>query len=205
MHLLGQRTLGITILLVLGLLVIVKRLATGSLIEYKSRDNLWVWMTNLFNLFFLLAVNPIAALLLVAVKFENLDPSRLEIGSPRLVTSLEIAGLVLYLSGILLMVWALLSLAGNYQLGGSAPRPMDEMILSGPYRFLRHPMYSAALSISLGLALLVQSLAFFCVFCVYLALILLLIPIEEEKLGHAYSGRYQAYQKKVRKLIPYLY
>jgi len=65
MNLLDQRTLGITILLLLGVLVIVKLWATGSLIEYQRKESLWVWLTNIFNLFFLLVVNPAAAILLV--------------------------------------------------------------------------------------------------------------------------------------------
>jgi len=43
-------------------------------------------------------------------------------------------------------------------------------------------MYTAALSISLGFACLTQSLAIFSVFCIYLVLILRLIPLEEKEL-----------------------
>jgi protein-S-isoprenylcysteine O-methyltransferase Ste14 len=66
-------------------------------------------------------------------------------------------------------------------------------------------MYAAALGISLGLACLTQSLAFFCVFCIYLVLILLLIPMEEEKLRKAYGERYTVYQHKAGKIIPFLH
>ena len=57
------------------------------------------------------------------------------------------------------------------------------MIVDGPYRVVRHPMYSAALSIALGLACLIQSGACFAVFCIYLALILPLIPVEEAEVA----------------------
>lgn len=205
MHLLSQRGLGIFILVLLGALVLVKRLTTGSVVEYKSGDNLWVWLTNSFNLFFLLAVNPVAALLLITGHLESVDVSHFAIDTPWLVKFLESAGLGLYVCGYLLMDWALLSLRGNYQSGGSAPRATDEMVMAGPYRFIRHPMYTAALSISLGLALLVQSMAFFSVFGIYVVLILLLIPVEEARLRQAYNDRYIGYQKKVKKLIPHLY
>ena len=66
-------------------------------------------------------------------------------------------------------------------------------------------MYTGVLSISLGLALLVQSLAFLSVSCIYLVLIVRLIPIEEKGLHQAYRDRYVAYQQKVRRLIPHLY
>jgi protein-S-isoprenylcysteine O-methyltransferase Ste14 len=74
------------------------------------------------------------------------------------------------------MAWALITLGRNYQPGGSAPRSEDKLIIQGPYRLVRHPMNTAALSISLGLACLVPSFAFICVFCIYLVLIILLIP-----------------------------
>lgn len=79
------------------------------------------------------------------------------------------------------------------------------MILAGPYGFIRHPMYTAALSISLGLAGLVQSVAFLSVFLIYVILISLLIPMEENELHNAYGEHYTAYQQKARKLIPFVY
>ena len=118
---------------------------------------------------------------------------------------LEIVGLVLYVTGFLLMAWALITLGRSYQLGGSVPRPEDKMIMDGPYKLIRHPMYTAALSISLGLTCLIQSAAFFCVFFIYLVLILPLIPMEEDGLQKAYGGQYVAYRQKARKLIPFIY
>ena len=103
------------------------------------------------------------------------------------------------------MARALLQLGGVYQLGGIAPRPSDEMITKGPYGLIRHPMYSAALSISLGLACLVQSLVFFAVFCLYLVLILLLVPKEEAGLRQAYGSSYLVYKQKTNKLVPFIY
>jgi protein-S-isoprenylcysteine O-methyltransferase Ste14 len=205
MHFLGHKALGITILVLLGLLVLVKRLATGSIIEYPSTGNLWTRLTNYFNLFFLLVLNPGVAILLIAGYYETIDPTNLAINRPQLVIGMEIAGVSLYVAGGLLMAWALLMLQGNYQLGGSAPREADEMVLAGPYRFIRHPMYTAVLCLALGLAGLLQSTALFAVFWIYLALILILIPVEEAGLRQTYHDRYVTYQRKVKKLIPYLY
>ncbi len=79
------------------------------------------------------------------------------------------------------------------------------MIVSGPYRLIPHPMCTAALSISLGLACLTQSWIFFWVFCSYVVLILLLIPMEEKGLRKACREQYVVYQQKARKLIPCVY
>jgi protein-S-isoprenylcysteine O-methyltransferase Ste14 len=204
MHLVGQRILGIAILCLLGMLVSVKRVASGSVLD-KPRGSLLIQLVNIFNLFFLLIVNPAAAAFLILRSLENLDPTHVTFHTGSSLAALELAGLVLYLVGFLLMAWALLTLGCNYQLGGTSPRNTDEMIIAGPYRLIRHPMYAAALSISLGLACLVQSFAFLGVFCIYLVLILLLIPLEEEGLHRAFGDKYVAYKQSASKLIPLAY
>ena len=204
MHLLDQRTLGIVILLLLGMVVIVKRMATGCILKDKPKGNLWIWLTHIFNLFFLLVANPLAAMLLITRRLEAVDATHLAIDVPWLLMAMEAVGIVLYVTGFLLMAWALIRLGSNYQVGGSAPRAADEIVTVGPYRLVRHPMYTAALCISLGLACLIQSLAYLGAFCVYLVLIVLLIPVEEEGLRRAYGERYAAYQQEVKKVLPFL-
>ncbi len=103
------------------------------------------------------------------------------------------------------MGWALISLGCKYQAGENPPRDEDEMIVVGPYRVVRHPMYTAALCISLGLACLIQSLAALSIFCIYFILIILLVPAEEEGLKRAYGEQYTAYQQKVKRIAPLLY
>jgi protein-S-isoprenylcysteine O-methyltransferase Ste14 len=204
MHLFDQRILGIAILFLLGMLVTVKRVATGSILD-KPEGNLLVQLVNIFNLFFLLVVNPLAAILLIRGSLVTMDPTHMTIHDPGMLMVFEIAGLVLYVTGFLLMAGSLITLGRNYQLGGSAPRSEDRMVMDGPYRLVRHPMYASALSISSGLTFLIQSWAFFCVFCIYLVLIVLLIPVEEIGLLKAYGQHFAAYQLKSKKLIPFVY
>jgi len=201
-HLLDQRTLGIVILILLAGLVIIKRMATGSILKDRPKSSLRIWLTHIFNLFFLLVVNPLAAILLITGHLEAIDPSRLAINMPLLLMGVEIGGIGLYLLGFILMAWALIRLGRNYQAGGSDPRVADGMVMGGPYRLVRHPMYTGALAISFGLACLIQSLAFFSVFCIYFVLISLLIPAEEEGLRRAYGEQYIAYQQRAKRLVP---
>jgi protein-S-isoprenylcysteine O-methyltransferase Ste14 len=203
-HLFDQRILGIAILFQLGILVIVKQIATGSIID-KTKGTFLVQFVNIFNLFFLLFVNPLAAILLITRSLTTPYPTQIIINEQWVLVVLEIIGLVFFVMGFLLMAWALVFLGRNYQLGGNAPRSEDKLVDNGPYRLIRHPMYAAALSISLGLACLIQSWAFFLVFCIYLVLILPLISIEEDGLQKAYGEKYGIYQQKTRKLVPLVY
>ena len=204
MHLFDQKILGVMILLLLSGMVVVKKLATGSVLD-RPKGNLLVQLVNGFNLFFLLIVNPLAAILLITNRLEMIDPARIIIDYLWLIQVWEMAGLVIYVMGYLLMAWALIRVSHNYQIGGSTPRPKDEMVMNGPYRLVRHPMYTAALSISFGLASLTKSWALLGVFGLYLMLILLLIPLEEDGLRQSYGKQYIPYQQKTRKLIPFAY
>ena len=204
MHLLDQRILGIAILFLLGTLVIVKRVTTGSILD-KPKGNLIVQLVNVFNLFFLLVVNPIAAILLITRRLATIDPTHITINEPWILMVLEIVGLLTSVIGYFLMAEALITLGRNYQLGGSSPRAKDKMVVNGPFRLVRHPMYTAALGISFGLACLTQSWAFFCVFCIYLMLIFPLIPLEEDGLRKAYGEPYVSYQQRTKKLVPFVY
>jgi protein-S-isoprenylcysteine O-methyltransferase Ste14 len=204
MYLIDERILGIVIVLLLVVLVATKQVTTGSTLD-KPRGRFLVQLVNVFNLFFLLVVNPLTAILLLTRRLAAADPTRLEIAHPGLLLTLSIIGIILYVAGFLLMAWALISLKRNYQLGGSTPRDTDKLVIAGPYRLLRHPMYAAALYISLGLALLTQSLACLAVFAIYLVLILQLVPLEERGLRRAYGQQYADYQQKTGTLIPFVF
>jgi protein-S-isoprenylcysteine O-methyltransferase Ste14 len=204
MYLIDQKTVGIVLLVLLGALVIVKQLATGSIIEMPTGSRL-LRITNSFNLFFLLVVNPLAAILLITGNVGTIDPTHMAVTAPWLAQLLEIAGLALTVIGYLFMAWALICLGRRYQLGGNAPRQTDQLTIVGPYKLVRHPMYSAVLCISLGLACLLQSWAFLAVFVIYLVLLSALVPVEEDGLQQAYGEPYRAYRQNVRKLIPLVY
>jgi protein-S-isoprenylcysteine O-methyltransferase Ste14 len=203
MYLFDSRILGIMILLLLGFLVFVKRRATGSVLDNLQGDAL-VLLVNGFNLFFLLIVNPLTALLLIGRKVEIIPPARVPDGSG-ISLALELTGLALYVSGVFLMIQSLTALGSSYQLGGKVPRLEDRMVTSGPYKLIRHPIYSSALSISLGLAFLIHSWSYWVVFGIYCFLIMVLIRSEERGLRGVYGEKYEAYRKNVKKLIPLLY
>jgi protein-S-isoprenylcysteine O-methyltransferase Ste14 len=198
MEVLDRRIFGIIIILLWLMLVIVKKLATGSLLGDKPNGGVLFWLVHIFNFSFLLVANPVAAVLLIV-------PGKRAIAAGGLLAALGAAGLVVLTAGYILLAWALMTLRRNYQVGGNPPRGSDELVVRGPYRFVRHPMYAAAAGISLGLACLTLHAAYFLVFFIYVALVLLLIPVEERGLEQAYGERYAAYEKSVKRMIPPLY
>jgi protein-S-isoprenylcysteine O-methyltransferase Ste14 len=205
MYAMDPRILGIILLASTAAFVLVKRWTTGSFLKGKPEGSILVWFTHVFNLFFLLVANPAVSVLLLARRFEALDPTVVDLGPSPMRLGFEVIGLSLCLMGYSLMGWALVAMRGHFQVLGKSPRPSDRLLSSGPYRLIRHPMYSSVLCLSLGLAVLTRSLAVFAIFGVYVALILRLVPFEEEGLRRAYGEQFAGYQRRVKKLIPLFY
>ncbi len=203
MYILDPRSLGIGMLVLVVLLVCAKWLATGSLLERPKGSGV-ACLANVYNLVFLLVANPLAALLLAIGNAGLLLPPPSAGPTGWLPATVELGGLALYVSGAALMFWALVSLGRSYQLGGVAPRRTDSLIVSGPYRWVRHPLYTAALCLSLGLSGLLHSVVYLAAFAGYGVLLSLLIPREEAGLTWAYGAAYTAYRRHVKALVPFL-
>jgi hypothetical protein len=116
MHLLEQKTIGILLLALMALLVSVKQLSTGSTIEMPTSGPSLLRIGNGFNLFFLLVVNPLAAIQLftgsrvAGAASSSMDSSAAVVTVPWVLQTLEIAGLLLTVTGYLFMDWALICL-----------------------------------------------------------------------------------------------
>ena len=116
---------------------------------------------------------------------------------------LSTVGAVLAVTGVAIAVWA------SRQLGRSFtpyPQPLEagELVERGPYRFVRHPVYSGGLVFFLGYSLFasVPALGLTCVLAVVWAL---KARVEERFLKGQYPA-YEAYASRVRfRLLPYVY
>jgi protein-S-isoprenylcysteine O-methyltransferase Ste14 len=113
-------------------------------------------------------------------------------------------GLTIQVSAGLLAIWARKHLGRNWS--GAITKKVDhQLIRTGPYKKLRHPIYSGMLGMFLGaavvsgelhalLGLLIMSLAYW-----------RKIRLEEQNLHEAFGADYDDYQKKSWALIPGLF
>ena len=115
----------------------------------------------------------------------------------------SIGGGAMLLMGILLFITAIFRLGPNLT---AVPYPKEHgtLVETGPYRLVRHPIYCGVILIALGWAFVIHGW----LTIGYAIIMLLFFDIksrrEEEWLKEKFSG-YGAYQKRVRKLIPFIY
>lgn len=103
---------------------------------------------------------------------------------------------------VALLVGAHRALGANFSSSLSL-REGHRLIVEGPYRWVRHPIYAAALLLYLGLGLLSANAA---VGAVGTAFILFIVavrtPGEERMLLEAFGEEYRAYRDRTARLVP---
>jgi protein-S-isoprenylcysteine O-methyltransferase Ste14 len=113
------------------------------------------------------------------------------------------AGAVLTLAGLLFTVWARVHLGRNWS-GTVTVKQDHELIISGPYRFVRHPIYSGLLLAIIGSALArAEWRGIVAVVLAFLALWRKL-RIEEQWMQEQFGGAYEEYKRRVAALVPFV-
>ena len=205
MNILEIKTLGIIILIFSVLQGIIVIFSKGSLRFQKPEGGFVVWVYNIINLSILLLITPIISILLtknILTPFEFLS---YDIGNENLLFATEIIGLILFISGNLLLYWTRILLWSSFRLGAVKPSEKDKLILSGPFKIMRHPMYSAVIIMAFGLALLIHSFVIIILTAILAVSIVIMIPVEDRQLVDAYGDEYKKYKLKVKSLITFVY
>jgi len=110
----------------------------------------------------------------------------------------------LFVISLFLGIWAVLSMGLANLSIFPIPKVNSKIKKTGPYKIIRHPMYTAVLVFSFGMLLMNP------IWQMYLALFLLIIDLvlklrfEEKKLQEKFEG-YGEYKKTTYYLIPFIY
>jgi len=115
--------------------------------------------------------------------------------------TLQSCGLVLYAGAIAWQVWADNYLARFFAQGAPQRTPMRE----GPYRFVRHPRYAAALCGKVAFALVFANGLGWLMAISWAALLLRKVEVEEAHLRKLFGRGYEAYQRTTAKVLPGVY
>jgi protein-S-isoprenylcysteine O-methyltransferase Ste14 len=115
---------------------------------------------------------------------------------------IAVLGTLLFACGIALAVWARLHLGRNWGMP-TTQRADPELVTSGPYRFVRHPIYTGLLTAMLGTAL-IDSLTGLIVVAVLVACFYYCGIVEERNLTATFPEAYPEYRSRTKMLIPFL-
>jgi len=177
----------------------------GSLRLQKPQGGTISWIYNITNLFILIVLTPILSILLLKENIYPIEVISVSIPDGFITKLLEAMGLILYIIGNVFIYVTRIVLWNNFRLGAVLPESNDKLVLNGPFRLIRHPMYFAVIIMALGLSLLLHSWLFIIFFIILLYTIIKMIPVEENQLINAYGDEYINYKKNVRKIFPYIY
>jgi protein-S-isoprenylcysteine O-methyltransferase Ste14 len=116
---------------------------------------------------------------------------------------IDLAGLAIILLGLGLAVWARVKLGKNWSTRPTI-RVGHTLVRTGPYRFVRNPIYTGLLVGFTGTAVVFGAFWAFVLILFLLAGFLMRIREEEKILLEEFGEEYEKYRREVRALIPYL-
>jgi len=134
-------------------------------------------------------------------------PSRLLAWSgivrPEAIEVQQVAGMVIGAAGAAVALWCIFTFAS---IGRGTPAPFDpprRLVIQGPYRFVRNPMYIGAGLALAGAALFYESLPLLGYAGVFfLATHLFVVLYEEPTLRRTFGQEYESYCQQVRRWWP---
>jgi protein-S-isoprenylcysteine O-methyltransferase Ste14 len=111
-------------------------------------------------------------------------------------------GAVVFASGIAFAIWARVYLGRNWGMPMSQ-KADPELVTSGPYRFVRHPIYSGLLAGVLGTALATNLIGLI-IGAVLGGYFYYSASVEEKNLTTTFPTAYPAYRAATKMLIPFV-
>lgn len=123
--------------------------------------------------------------------------------SPLLVREplLRPIGAVIVVVSAALMIWARFAL-GDMWAGRPMVQEHHQLRTGGPYRLVRHPIYTGMIGVTLGLTLLLYFGPMIPVLVLVVGWLASRVRVEDRMMVATFGDRYRDYQKHVRALIP---
>lgn len=114
---------------------------------------------------------------------------------------LQSLGLALYVAVAIWQTWTDTYLAKYFSQESPEAVPMER----GPYRYVRHPRYSAAIVAKVAFALALASVLGWVLAAAWAVLLLRKIAVEEAYLRTVFGPSYEAYSQRTARVLPGIY
>ena len=113
------------------------------------------------------------------------------------------SGALLCMAGLAIALWARVILGRNWS-GVVTLKEGHELVERGPYRFVRHPIYTGILTMFFATALVQGHVAGFAAVLLTFASFWIKLGREEQLMLQQFPERYAAYQHRAKRIIPFV-
>lgn len=110
----------------------------------------------------------------------------------------------LFGGGLLLVAWSVATMGPRRVKVAPEPGVEAELVTTGPYRWIRHPMYAASILISASWLYGACSWVRGCVWLALVGILLLKLRHEERMLRDRFPA-YADYARRTRRLVPFIF
>jgi protein-S-isoprenylcysteine O-methyltransferase Ste14 len=156
----------------------------------RQRVRIVIRLIIAFGIFFFLRLRTPGGKPLKLINFE---------GHP----GLEWLGLIVCIAGFALAIWARVYLGHNWGMPMSV-KEKPELVTTGPYRFIRHPIYAGFLLASLG-SVFTVGLIWIVPSCFFLAYFIYSSYQEDKLMASEFPQTYPVYKKRTKRLVPFIF
>ncbi len=111
-------------------------------------------------------------------------------------------GSALFAGGLALAIWARVTMGANWGMP-MTQKAEPELVTGGPFRWIRHPIYSGLVLALVGTGL-ATNLIDLLVALLVLVSVSFITTVEEQNLTATFPTQYPAYQARTKKLIPFV-
>lgn len=139
--------------------------------------------------------------LMLSVVGYLINPRWMRWSSVDLPASVRWSGAGLGAAALPLAYWVLRTLGKNIT-PTVETREEHELVTGGPYRWVRHPLYTVGTSLFVSISIVAANWFMALASLVGLVILLIRLPKEEEKLIERFGDEYRAYMKRTGRLLP---
>jgi protein-S-isoprenylcysteine O-methyltransferase Ste14 len=119
------------------------------------------------------------------------------------VEALAWTGVVLCVAGLAFCIWARFTLGRNWS-GVVTLKGGHELITSGPYALVRHPIYTGLLTMFVGTVIVLGHVAGIIAMPFVFVSLWIKLRHEEKLMLQQFPNEYPAYQQRVKRIIPFI-
>jgi protein-S-isoprenylcysteine O-methyltransferase Ste14 len=190
-QMLRSAVIGVLLVVIpIGMYFRIKSQATGERLDRRKE-----------GLFILATLRPLAAAFWLGLVAWMIDPGWMAWSGLRLPIWLRWVGVGLAVAGGALMLWTFRSLGKNLT-DTVVTRQQHTLVLLGPYRWVRHPLYDAAALLTVAMSLIAANWFLFVIGVVVCGLLVSRTRIEEHHLVARFGDGYRAYMDTTGRFLP---